>query len=683
MIPGDLGRWLPDGNIEFLGRKDLQVKIRGFRVELSEIEVMAGKYGKGIKQAVVDAAMINGEQRLVCHFVAESAIDRSDLRSFLREKLPDYMIPDYYKETKNFSLTGNGKVDRNALPVCTEDDLVRDLYSAPENELERRIVEIWEKILGVHGIGVTDAFFQLGGHSLKAIRLLNEYSKVFRVQLSMKEMFSASTIRAHAELIVSAPRIDLEEIPRVGQGADFPVSDIQRGIWIASQFTDASRAYRIPFWIEITLNEAFLRKAFSAVVRRHEILRTIFREVGGEIRQSVIPADELDVMMESRDFRGMDMDRMEEMLRSYIADDMQREFLLEKGPLFRCALLRISDSNYIFYLNMHHLICDKWSVDVLKNDVLAFYHAFENGRGAGLRELGFQFKDYVTWSRGNYRGEADLDYWVHRFRDDVAPLDLFIAKERRKLKTFDGARIKGVIDGTRCRQFMALAEEMKTSLFMNLLSVVNVLLYKNSLQQDIVIGSPIAGRVHPGLADQIGCFVNTLAYKVGIRHTEPYIDFLHRVKDIVLEGHQHQSTALDLLVEKLGKKRDLSRSPLFDVSVVMLQDIDTRSDIPLTVPVLPQLKIHGQITSKYDITFFFEDGQDKIVCEAIYNTHLFDGWQIEKLFTELLAIVDLVGNDPAITIGECVSILSGQVQGVAQEGELFLSVANAAIDNIF
>ena len=675
---GDLGRWLPDGNIEFCGRKDYQIKIRGFRIEIEEIETTLLQYSPDIRQVVVEAKDINGEKTLAAYFVSDKEVDKQKLREFIAKRLPEYMIPHYYIALESLPLTSNGKLDRNALPFDANKDLVRKTYVAPGNILEEKLVQIWEQVLDIKGIGVTDVFFEMGGHSLKAIQLIDKYRSVFNVKIGINDIFNAPTIVSHANLINRSEQVKIPEIQKAQDAEDFPVSDIQKGIWIACQFNDSYKAYQIPFFIELTINEHNFKRAFASVVQRHEILRTTFRlNQDGELRQVVIPADRAEFSIEYHDLRGTN--KIEEVVSDYIFDTTQKDFDFEKGPLFKSLLLKISDTNFIFCLTMHHLICDKWSVDVLKNDVLAYYKAYEEGSNVALDEVRFQYKDYIVWTRKYNNDKAHIDYWLNKFAAPLPRLDLFISKQRPALKTFNGKVFKSEMNTFLYRRLSEVAEATNTTLFMNLLSIVYILLYRYSEQEDIIIGSPMAGRAHPGLADKIGCFVNTIALRISVNNSENYNSFLARIKKMVLEGHEHQSVAMEALIEKLEVKRDVSRSPLFDASVVMVQDIAVQHDIiPVEDRICTELSINDSI-SKYDITFFFEIIDDKIVCNIAYNTDLFEEYAIEKLFSDFLQIAELITKDRFLTIDNCLS----KLLEFNTEDKLFFNDAIVPIDDTF
>ncbi|SHL03865.1 non-ribosomal peptide synthetase [Flavobacterium chilense] len=673
---GDLGRWLTDGNVEFLGRKDHQVKIRGYRIELGEIENTILKFSTPLKQVIVEAKELNSEKVLVAYIVSENTLDKSALRNFLQDTLPDYMVPGFFVELSHFPLTSNGKIDRKALPSISSEDIVRKEYVVPITVIEKEIVAIWQSVLGLEKIGVTDNFFELGGHSLKAGLLINEYRKAFNVKIKVNDIFKSTTIKSHVNLLELTDKIDQDEIAKIPEGESFAVSAIQKRIWIASQFENGSKAYHMPSCIEVTINPENFRKAILATIERHEILRTVFKEsIDAEIKQWILPLEKLRFEVDYKDYRNIE--DIEKGIKNFIDTDNEKRFDLENGPLLRAALLQISDTNYVFYYNIHHIIGDGWSMEVLKNDVLAFYKAYENGGKAELEDLKIQHKDYVAWIAQNNAGK-EQEYWLNKFEKEVPQLDLMVSKERPKIKTYNGNIFSGDITGNNFAKLAETVQNTETTFYMNLLSLIYILLYKYSYQKDLVIGSPIDGRDHHSLKNQIGCFVNTVPFRVLLQSKENYNSLLARVKNTVLEGLEHQSFPVESVIEALELQRDLSRSPLFDVSVVMIQNAVSQDHNPTNEQGYS--KLLESFKSKLDLTFYFKAYENKISCNIIYNTDLFDADVIEKMFTEFLILTDFDLSNDSLTIDDYIATAN---TNETQEQASFFDDINAAIDDSF
>ncbi|MFP7658487.1 amino acid adenylation domain-containing protein [Chryseobacterium proteolyticum] len=674
---GDLGRWLPDGNVEFLGRKDHQVKIRGYRIELGEIENTILKFSASLKQVIVETKKLNSEKVLVAYIISENTLDKRALRNFLQDRLPDYMVPGFFVESSHFPLTSNGKIDRKTLPSISSDDMIRKEFVVPVTSVERELVAIWEEVLKIENVGVTDNFFELGGHSLKAGLLINEYRKAFNVKIKVNDIFKSTTISSHVKLLELYDTIDQDEITKIPEAESYAVSAIQKRIWIASQFENGSKAYHMPSCIELAINPDNFRKAILATIERHEILRTVFKEdIEGKIKQWVLPLEELKFELEYKDYRKVE--NIEKVIKNFVDDDNEKRFDLENGPLLRAVLLQISDTNYVFYYNIHHIIGDGWSMEVLTNDVLAFYDAYENGSKVELEDLKIQHKDYVAWIAQNNSEKQQQEYWLNKFEKEVPPLDLIVSKERPKIKTYNGNVFSGDITGNNYTKLLQTVQNTETTLFMNFLSFIYILLYKYSYQKDLVIGSPIDGRDHHSLKGQIGCFVNTVPFRVLLPNKENYQSLLEIVKNTVLEGLEHQSFPVESIIDHLKLQRDLSRSPLFDVSVVMIQNAINQNRMAINEQGYS--KIIESYKSKFDLTFYFKVYESKISCNIIYNTDLFDADVIEKMFNEFLMLMESVFSDDSVTIDDY--IVASNTDEI-QEQASFLMISMLLLTIVF
>ncbi|MFZ0599231.1 MAG: condensation domain-containing protein, partial [Flavobacterium sp.] len=373
---GDLAYWMPDGNIEFIGRKDHQVKIRGYRIELGEIETAISKYSDQTKQVILEAKEIKGTQALVAYYVATEIIDKAKLRTYLQSVLPEFMVPNYYVQLENMPLTSNGKIDRKALPNVLENDIIRKEYVASTNETEEKLVQIWEEVLMIEKVGVTDNFFEIGGHSIKAMKLISKIKEEFNVSLKISEIFNNPTLFLQSEYIASLEVNSNDTIPVFPEESSYPVSFAQRRLLPLSQINESSVAYNMP--TTLVLKEDYdpdlFMEALYAVVDRHEILRTVFQQdEDGNFTQCVKSLDELGLKVSFQDF-SQSKDTYSEVF-DYVYKDSFLPFDVKNGPLVRFALLKTDKSTFVFYSNLHHIIFDGWSYKVLKRDVMAFYNA--------------------------------------------------------------------------------------------------------------------------------------------------------------------------------------------------------------------------------------------------------------------------------------------------------------------
>ncbi len=625
---GDLARWTPDGTLEFIGRKDDQVKIRGHRIELGEIGNVLSTLEEIEMVVVVAKKSISGDKDLVAYYTCSTDLNSSDLRHYLQEHLPSYMVPNYFVAIKEMPLTANGKINRKALPNHEDLELNNGFEYVPaRNEIEKKLVSIWEKVLGRVRIGIKDDFFDLGGHSLKIIRLINEYHITFDVKLGIKDIFSNPKLETHLGLLSSFKKNDHLIIPNVAKELSYPISDAQRRLWILSQFDGGNISYNMPSSILLDGDYDILnfKRSINSVLDRHEILRTVFKEDSeGEVRQVILDIEEIGLEIEHKDYRQYE--NPEEQARLYIQEDSYKPFNLETGPLLRFSLLQVSDSDNIFYFNMHHIISDGWSMDVLSRDVLSYYKHY-SGDVLKLPDLRIQYKDYATWQLTNLTTNeynVHRNYWVDKLSGNLPLLDLPSYRHRPLKKTYDGRHLSMFLDEEDTQLIRSYIEQKDGTLFMFLIASLKVLLYRYTGEEDIIIGSPIAGRDHSELEDQIGFYANTLVLRNTLNGTIDFNEFYDQVKQGFLEAYAHQMYPFDRLVEDLDLRRDTSRSALFDMLVILQNKIDYKSSIEKLKKDIGVLIDHGKVPCNFDIEFNFVEVGDNLRLGLTYNENVYD-----------------------------------------------------------
>ncbi|PKV49520.1 amino acid adenylation domain-containing protein [Aquimarina sp. MAR_2010_214] len=651
---GDLARWLPDGNIEFLGRKDTQVKIRGYRIELEEIENTLLGFSEDIGQVVVGIAdnTEGREKELVAYYTTGVTLDKSNLRSFLQEKLPSYMVPGYYIELDSVPLTPNGKIDKKSLPKVTKEALIQREYVAPRNEVEIQLVEIWQEVLGLNKIGVTDNFFELGGHSLKVTLLRNLLNRKFNTTVSFNDLYLKNTIRNQAFLIKETDKSIYQDISKVAVQDSYILSSSQQRIWMLSQFEGGNSAYNMPglYLLEGNVDKEAIEKAFHSLLERHEILRTRFQEdtVTGKIRQHVYSLKESNfkfIYEESRFLNISDND-----LEQIVKKEYNYNFNLSKDCLLRAKLIRVSKNQTLLLMVIHHIIADGWSVEIIKNELFHFYISHLFNRPNNLEPLKINYKEYAKWEQNQLdSGKAvkAQSYWKDQFRDEIPILELPSSQRRPKNKTYNGKSVYQTIDENNLDQLKALCKSNNCTLFMGVTAVLKFLLYKYSNQTDIIIGTPIAGREHSQLQNQIGVFINTLALRTKFSGNESFETFLNMVKEITLNAFEHQLYPFDKLVSELSLQRDLSRNPLFDV-MVTLQNTDNSTFEKDKIPGLQikDYKVTDEVTNKFDLEFILEEKDNKLEVTTIYNSHIFESEFITSLQKHIDIAIESCTNMP-------------------------------------
>ncbi len=670
---GDLARYLPDGDIEYLGRIDQQVKIRGFRIELGEIEAALNRH-PSIRESVVLAREDSpGEKRLVAYLAIEQgkAFTADDLRSFLRQKLPDYMTPSAFVTLDALPLTSNGKIDRRALPAPEQSrpDLT-EAYVAPRNQVEELLAGVWADALEIDQVGIHDNFFDLGGHSLLATKLFSRIRDTFQVELPLADIFEASTVAALAERIESAKREARGTpfpplAPAVRKDAYLPLSYTQQRLWFLDQLEPGGSAYNIPAAVRLSgaLDTKAYTQSFNEIARRHEALRATFVTVNGKPAQIIAPARPVELPV--TDLSAMpEIEREAEAMRM-ATEEARKPFDLARGPLLRLRLLKLGAEEHIALMTMHHIISDGWSIGILIREFAALYEAFTSGRPSPLKELTIQYSDFAIWQQAWLQGEAlesQLAYWRRRLAG-LPALELPADHPRPPVQTFRGAWRSSSLPADLAESLKTLSRREGVTLFMTLLAAFQTLLRQYTNQDDIVVGADIANRNRRETEDLIGFFVNQLVLRADLSGNPTFRELLGRVREVTLGAFAHQDTPFGKLVEELQPQRDLSRNPLFQVMFIV-------QNAPM-----PALKLQGltltpldikEETSVFDLTISFveaEQGQIRVLCR--YNTDLFEPDTIARMLERLEALLNRVAADPEARL----SALNIQAEAEAKRRE--------------
>jgi len=650
---GDNVRMLNNGELEYLGRKDQQVKIRGFRIELGEIESVILQYSEDLKQVIVEAKKVNEEMVLIAYFTSTEIIDKSELRSFLLGKLPDYMVPGFYVELDELPLTSNGKIDRKALPGVDGDDLIRNEYVSPRNETEEKLAVIWQEVLGVERVGVTDNFFELGGHSLIVAQVINRTHKQLGKTIAFKTFFANPTIEG---LSKEMHEDQYMSIPKAPETESYPLTASQSRLWIMSQLDGGSLAYNMPGAITLKgrVDANKFEESFRLLIHRHEILRTCIKTNNeGDIRQYIIPIEQLDFKISREDYSFVE--NQEVVLASYIEEKNKEPFDLEQAPLVRASLIKLKEDESVFFLSQHHIVGDGWSMELLISEVVKTYNALTQGKEVDLPELSIQYKDYAVWLNGELQQEkqqASEQYWLQQFAGELPVLELPSFKTRPLVQTYNGANITHHFSQAFLEKLKDFSKAHDVTLFMTLVAGTNTLLHKYTGQKDIIVGTPIAGREHPDLENQIGLYLNTLAIRTQFNEGNSFVDLVSAQKETLLSAYEHQSYPFDALVGKLDLKRDTSRSALFDV-LVALQNQGQLNN--LRGEELINLEVSNydfsNETAKFDISFNFVESEGLDLAVS-YNTDIYDAYLIERIFVHFENLLTELVKQPEILIGE-------------------------------
>ncbi|WP_194972390.1 non-ribosomal peptide synthetase [Aquiflexum lacus] len=642
---GDLAKWLPDGNIEYLGRIDDQVKIRGHRIELEEIETVLQQH-RGIKQAVVAVKQDNfGINRLIGYVICKSPFDKDEVISFLSAKLPDYMVPHTWMELDAFPLTFNGKINRKALPEPVLESSESIKYEAPKTELQKIVTEVWCKILGVEKVGLNDDFFELGGHSLMAMRVIVALRQATGQVLSIRDLFSNPTVKQLTETL-STKEIDEKEfgLKILNERQEtLPLSHNQLSLWFIHQL-EGSIQYHIPviFNIKGKLNNRALEHALKEIVNRHEILRTVISEKDGIEFQKILEKNQF--QLDKKEVSNKEID-------NEITKLVRLPFDLNNDHMIRVCLIALGTDKYCLVITMHHIASDGWSASLLKKELKELYRAFSNENSPDLPELHHQYADYALWQRNLIAQDSfqsKIDLWKKRLQD-TTPLQLPTDYTRPSILSTKGEIHRFKLDSTVVNQLKELGKGQKATLFMTLLAAYKILLYRYSGQEDICVGTPIAGRENKETEDLIGFFVNTLALRTQIQNSLRFDEFLDRVKTTTLEAFDIQQVPFETIVGNLGQERDLSRNPIFQVLFVLQNVPDAKFEIE---GAEVSEKPFENFTSKFDMTFELTETNEGIEGVLEYCTDLFKKETITNFVSHYRQFLHAICNNPTEKIGK-------------------------------
>ncbi|MBV9788377.1 MAG: amino acid adenylation domain-containing protein, partial [Chloroflexi bacterium] len=661
---GDLARYRGDGQIDFVGRSDHQIKLRGFRVELGEIETALRQH-PGVREAIVEVIEQRGDKQIVAYVVGENldwrtqnledeseagsrflVLGSSDLRTFLQGRLPVYMLPSAIVMLDALPLTASGKINRKALPLP---DISRadqgQIFVGPRTPTEELIASVWETILGVSPIGIYDNFFTLGGHSLLATQAITRLRHILGLDLPLRLLFEAPTIAAFAaQLTAQHTDHSLPLLPVMGDGR--PLSFAQQRLWFLDQLQPGSAAYHLPTVVRLTgaLDVAALQQSLNTLVARHESLRTVFAQHDGQPIQHVLPAAPVPLPI-------LDVPDPSDhaALVQLVRDQVQPPFDLERGPLLRATLLRLSPDAHVLVLTLHHIVSDGWSQSVLLRELTTLYRGGVLGEPIALPALPIQYADYSVWQRQWLAGDVldqQLSYWRQQLAG-IQPLDLPTDRPRPPVTSERGAAVGFPIAPEVSTALVHLSQQLGATLFMTLLAAWQTLLSRYSGQTDIAVGTPIAGRVRPELEGVVGFFVNTLVLRSDLTGQPSFADLVARVRTTALGAYAHQDLPFEMLVEAVQPARDLSRSPLFQVMFALQNTPRTTIDLPeLTLEPLGM----EQQTAKFDLTLSVTETPSGMYAALEYRTELFDPPTIARMAEHFQTLLAAIVADPQRSI---------------------------------
>lgn len=660
---GDLGRFLLDGNIDILGRVDRQVKIRGYRIELEEIEIALTGYPY-IKDAVVVKKERTGNNEILCAYVTVEKIkvkeDFDDkLKEFLSGKLPDYMVPAHIKIIDKIPRGATGKVDFNALPDPFQRE--NEICILPRDHIERKLGKLWTEILGIEKIGIDERFIQLGGNSLNVMALISKIHKEFNIRIGLGEFFNHQTIKTQAEIIHKSEQDRFAAIEAVEEKEFYILSSAQKRFYIMHQINEKKIGYNITSLVglEGNLDRSRLEQDLTALIQRHESLRTSFIMIKEEPRQQVHARVKFEIEYHCEERKAQSAERKEEPHEPYamcsdsIIKNFIRPFDLTAAPLMRVGLVKIREANHLLIIDMHHIISDGMSLEIFVRELSALY------RQKDLSTLKLQYKDFSGW-QNQCRKKDQLDkyaaYWHREFKGEIPVLELPTDYKRSEAGNLAGKTLGFTLGKDETQALRAMASAQNTTVFVVLLAAFNILLARLSGSEDIIVGTPTAGRRHADLEQLIGVFINTLALRNYTAGGKTVGNFLAEVNNRTLEAFENQDYPFEDLVDDLDIPRDFSRNPLFDVMLV-LQNIPTQE---IEIPGITVSKLeYEDRPSKFDLTLTGLEGNHKLHFTINYNPGLFKEESINKFKTYFKRILICIRQDPGMKLMD-IDLLHGE-----------------------
>ncbi len=650
---GDRARYRPDGIIELLGRVDRQVKLRGFRIELGEIETALARH-PAIGAAAVRVCEENSDRPyLAAYFVLRQGetLPLPELRSFLHTTLPDYMVPPALVLRDALPRLPNGKVDYRALPdvdaTCVEQE---EAWMAPRTPVEELLAGIWAEVLRCPRVSITANFFHLGGHSLLATQVMSRIRDVLQVQLPLRSLFEAPTVAGLAQLVEQArqagPSLSLPALQPSPRASVLPLSFAQERLWFLEQLGSSAATYHVPtaFRLRGALDAQALERSLQEIVRRHEALRTTFQTREGRPVQVI--ASELAVALDRVDLRGHAAGTREGDALRLAQTEATRPFDLTTGPLVRFTLMCLDHEEHLFLVTQHHLVTDGWSLGVFCRELSVLYDAFARGAPSPLPELSIHYADFVHWQRQWLQGDvhqALLDYWKNQLADSPAVLELPLDRPRPRVQTFRGARPPMELPPPLVEALHALSRQEGVTLFMTLLAAYQTLLHRYTGQDDILVGSPVAGRTQAQTEGLLGFFVNTLVLRTCCGGNPTFRELLQRVREVALGAYDHQELPFAKLVEELRPDRNPSYTPF-------VQTMFALQNVPTTVPELPGLRMSpmdsGFTPAYFDLSLLLVEENGGIRGWLPYNTDLFDASTIQRLIDHYRILLEAIVANP-------------------------------------
>ncbi|MCB0164082.1 MAG: amino acid adenylation domain-containing protein [Anaerolineae bacterium] len=659
---GDLARFRPDGHLEFLGRIDHQVKIRGYRIELGEIEAILSHHA-AVEKCVVVAGDDNlGNKRLVAYVVSAQTLAVSDLRAYLQQHLPDYMVPAVFMFVDRLPLNANGKIDLRALPSpdTTRPELA-ETFVTPEGQVEIRLAEVWQDVLKIPQIGRHDNFAELGGHSLLALRIASRLQQAYEIDLPLRFLFDYPTIAQLAPVVTALRQAEMKTaveqpdeaispftIPRRSPAPDYPLTFGQEGIFYVEQYQPDTGAYNIPaVWrLRGPLDLGALQQSLQALVDRHEALRTRFVVIDGRPRQLIQPTVEFKLCTVS--LRALSADQQAAQVAQLTTQEAGQPFDLAQAPLLRGTVLHLAENSYVFLLTLHHIVGDGWSLGLLTQALSTAYAAFKAGQQPLWAELPLQYADFAVWQREGLVGRYDtqLAYWRQQLEDTPPLLNLPLDFPRPAIQRHEGDHLTAIIPAEVTQTLLWHSRQGRATLFMTLAAGFKLLLQRYTHRDDIIVGTPMVNRVHKELEPLIGYFLNALVLRTDLSGDITFQELLDRVRQVTLDAYANQQLPYEQLVQSLQLEPHLSYNPLFQVLINMVVPGEN-SELALSEMCVENVsEAEIDTRAKFDMTLYVRPVDDQLRLHLVYKTDLFRRDRMEAMLAQFTYLMAQVAENP-------------------------------------
>lgn len=662
---GDLARRLPEGTLEYAGRKDDQIKFHGYRVEVNEIRSTLNRHPSVTDCCLVVTRDTNENDVMIAYYVAPREIEASELRSFMLEKVIEETVPNFFVRVEHLPLTVNGKINYKALPTLEQiRQSAKQSFVAPRNLTQDVLATIWAEVLGLEQVGIDNDFFQLGGHSLVAGQIISRARKAFQVELPLRSLFEAPTVAGLSEVIEAAQREKMglpapPALVRVSRDQPLPVSFAQQRLWFNDRIQPGNIAYNIypSFRLKGVLDVAALEQSLNEIIRRHESFRTIFTAVDGQPTQIVTP--NLNLKLKVNDLEHVAEPEQSAEVRRITSEEAHRPFNLAQGPLIRATLLKLAAEEHLLIVAMHHITSDGWSMGVFYRELTSHYRAFASGKTPSLSVLPIQYADYAVWQRQWLQGEVidkQISYWKKQLANTPALMDLKTSRPPDEIVPNHGGYERIVLSGEVSEALRALSRREGVTLFMTLLAAFKAWLGYYAERDDIIVGSDVANRTRTEVEGLIGFFVNTLVLRTSLAGNPTFRELLSRVREVCLGAYAHQDLPFEKVVEALNPERHLNRNPLFQVMFGLLQE-DPRRALSLPGLTIQALGIDNS-TAVFDFSLYMIDDEKGLAGAVRFNANLFDVPTVREMMSNFAAALNVIAARPDVRLDELMGVLA-------------------------